>query len=124
MGNEGLEKKLTFVNRVHLVAFLLICGLALPFASLRVSLGAIVGAGIVMLNFFALSFILRRLFRPEGKLAMLYLGVYLLKVALLFAAVGLALAYAPINRLAFLLGTMIFLLSFGALALHTTFSRG
>ncbi len=113
-----MEENLRFVNRVQLAAFVLILGLALPFAPVRVWLGAVLGSGIVLLNFLALAFLLRRAFRAGGKLSGPVMGLYLLKIVLLFSAVGLCLAYAPIDRLAFLGGTMVFVLAMAALAVR------
>ena len=74
-----MEDKLKFINRVNLLVFATLLLLALPFLSLNVYFGLILGAGIIVLNFFALQAIVRRMFAAQGGLKKSVLGLYVLK---------------------------------------------
>ena len=116
-----MEERLRFINRVNVAAFFVVLLLTLPFTSLAISIGAALGAGIIALNFIALQAIFSRMLAGDGKIKGAFLGLYVLKFIVLLLAVGLILFYLPVNKLAFVCGTLILLVSLSALALKSVF---
>ena len=106
------SKHLRAVERFNLVIAAVICLGSLVFWQRGIALGAFLGAGLAVANFWAIRRVSEAGLKTKSERKRLVLISFLLaKMGALIALVYLAIRYLPINVLAFLVGLSTFLVS-------------
>ncbi|RTZ93676.1 MAG: hypothetical protein DSY91_01625 [Deltaproteobacteria bacterium] len=86
--------------------FLMICG-GVVYHTFPVMLGLFLGGGIVVLNFFWLTRLIRRAFQEKKKPPKSFFFKFGLKFFLLLAIVAFVIYFTPVNPIAFLAGLSV-----------------
>jgi Na+(H+)/acetate symporter ActP len=105
-------KQLRAIEQYNLVLAAVICLASLIFWQRGIALGAFLGAGLAVVNFWAIRRVSEAGLKTKSERKRLVLISFLLaKMGALIALVYLAIRYLPINVLAFLVGLSTFLIS-------------
>ena len=106
------SKHLRAIERFNLVIAVAICLGSLLFWQRGIALGAFLGAGLAVVNFWAIRRVSEAGLKTKSERKRLVLISFLLaKMGALIALVYLAIRYLPINVLAFIVGLSTFLVS-------------
>lgn len=103
--NKGHLEHLAAVERWVLLLSVVLVGASLLFGSLRFQYGALVGAGLSMMNARSMSFLLARL-QPKRSMGLL-IALFQLKLGFIAALIYLALKFLPLQPLGLLLGLSV-----------------
>ena len=105
-------KHLRAIERFNLLVAVVICLGSLLFWQRGIALGAFLGAGLAVVNFWAIRRVSEAGLKTKSERKRLVLISFLLaKMGALIALVYLAIRYLPINVLAFIVGLSTFLVS-------------
>ncbi len=102
-----MERELVTINRINAVLVIVVGAIGLSLFSASVGFGALLGAGVIAANFWALAALVTRLLSSAGGRRIWIALLYGVKVVMFFVVVGLIFSYVPVNIKAFLAGTAV-----------------
>ena len=99
------KEKIRTIEKNNLILLILFMLASLPFLSLSITLGVLIGAGIVTINFRLLANIVEKFLESDSSPKLSLILNFLLKFVFLFGSVLLVMLWTNVNQIALLFGT-------------------
>jgi hypothetical protein len=95
--------KLKRIKIISSISFLVIVIISLFFKDRQITYGLILGSILITSNFFVLETLIKKIIQTQ-RIKLIYIGLYLIKITVLFGGCFIIIKYLKINKLAFVIG--------------------